>query len=241
MSSLMPSKAILPLLLMDADGGLIELLGTSFCVSVSGLFLTAAHVFRSTALADGQWYAVGWRVSDDEVRFLRIDRIDNSETYDIAAFSIESPDDLTELTLTRRKVSVSADVLAYEFSSTKIETSNPGDKQVTFSPYTHKGNVMRHHLGEQPDCPPTPSFDASFPALQGASGAPVLRQSDLVVVGMLVANLERHLLPAQIVKIQADDDFREETHYFLPLGQGLQAELLVDFLEGTGASIRVVP
>ena len=241
MSSFMPSKAILPVLLMDADGTVKELLGTSFCVSMNGLFLTAGHVFHRTPVADKQWRAGGWRVADDDVHFLRIDRINSSDKHDIASFWNDPQEGLADVPLTRRKVSVSADVLAYEYSSTKIEALQSGAKQITFSPYTHKGNVMRHHLGEQPDRLPTPSFDASFPALQGASGAPVLRQSDFVVVGMLVANLERHLLPAQVVKIQTDDDYREETSYFLPLGQGLQAELLVDFLEESGAPIRVVP
>jgi hypothetical protein len=43
-------------------------------------------------------------------------------------------------------------------------------------------------------------LELSFPALKGASGSAVteLRGSQLIVHGILVANTEHHLLPAQI-------------------------------------------
>jgi len=78
-------------------------------------------------------------------------------------------------------------------------------------------------------------FDTSFPALQGASGAPVLLNLDFSVVGMLVANVERHLLPAQIVRIEDGPATSEETRYYMPFGQAL----MVDEVAGACAEFAI--
>lgn len=58
--------------------------------------------------------------------------------------------------------------------------------------------------------PPTEVLDLSFPALKGSSGAPIIVEHDGMVTGMIVANIERHLLPAQVERIETVDGIVEE-------------------------------
>jgi hypothetical protein len=83
-------------------------------------------------------------------------------------------------------------------------------------------------------------LDTSFPALQGASGAPILRARDFAVVGMLVANHERHLLPAQVVRIETNNEALEETRYLLPVGKAIEAHFVLEVLDQMGISVTPV-
>jgi len=71
--------------------------------------------------------------------------------------------------------------------------------------------------------PPTEVLDLSFPALKGSSGAPIIVEHDGMVTGMIVANIERHLLPAQVERIETVDGIVEERRYFLPIGKAISS------------------
>ena len=124
----------------------------------------------------------------------------------------------------------------YEYSSTRIEQTPAGGTHVSFEPYAHKGNIVRFFDSTFPEKIPTPSILTSFPALQGASGAPILTatlsKKSFSVVGMTVANLERHLLPAQVVQIHDGDTYQESTTYYLPFGKALARSIVAKCLEG---------
>jgi hypothetical protein len=62
-------------------------------------------------------------------------------------------------------------------------------------------------------------LELSYPALKGASGAPVFFETSQRIVGVIVANLERELLPAQVLSAYREDGSKsEEISYFLPNG-----------------------
>jgi hypothetical protein len=76
------------------------------------------------------------------------------------------------------------------------------------------------------------ALELSFPALRGASGAPVMFESTPFIaeelkwgiVGVLVANVAYHAIPAQIISLVGDDDkYIEEQKYMLP--QGLAVDI----------------
>jgi len=70
-------------------------------------------------------------------------------------------------------------------------------------------------------------LEVSFPALRGASGAPVLINSSFRAIGMLVGNMSYHLLPSQIETITNEDGkIVEETKYMLPLGIATHANAI---------------
>jgi len=59
-------------------------------------------------------------------------------------------------------------------------------------------------------------------------------EKNICVTGILVANQEQHLLPAQVVRIEEESGSVEETKYFLPLGKALHAKVIVPFLKEVG-------
>jgi len=67
--------------------------------------------------------------------------------------------------------------------------------------------------------------------LQGASGAPVIRGDNFEVCGVIVANIERHLLPAQTIKVDIGDEQIEEINYFLPMGKAIDIKHVFDFIK----------
>ena len=62
----------------------------------------------------------------------------------------------------------------------------------------------------------------------------------IYVAGMIVANKESRLLPAQIVKIQDGNQFTEEISYFLPMGKAINASLLVTLLKDQNLELDIV-
>lgn len=180
------------------------MVGTGFIVGDPPILITAKHVFEGDGSPEGKFGALFGPSEDLKIATFR--RIRTSPDHDIAAVHIQHVPWIHALRISNQEVPCNQDVLTYEFSSTRIEMLSTGERQAAFTPFTHKGNVLRHYESTFPASRPTPSLDTSFPALQGASGAPVLRAHDFTVVGMLVANYERHLLPAQVVKIETNNE-----------------------------------
>ena len=128
--------------------------------------------------------------------------------------------------------------MCLEYSATRIEKKPEGGIHVSFEPYAHKGNIVRSYQSTFPEAVPTASFLTSFPALQGASGAPVLVKTHprrtLAAVGIMVANAERHLMPAQVLTVHEANEDREEVRYYLPYGKALSRAVLGPELEVMG-------
>lgn len=200
-SSIEPNRCILPNPTLGPENEVISVVGTGFVVGDPPVLITANHLFEGeTPAEEGTFGPLHGPSYDLKIATFR--RIQRSPDYDIATVYMQGVPWIQSLQISNQEVLCNQDVLTYEFSSTRIETLSTGESQVAFTPITHKGNVLRHDKSTFPESHPTPSLDTSFPALQGASGAPVLRADDVTVVGMLVANHERHLLPAQVVRIE---------------------------------------
>jgi V8-like Glu-specific endopeptidase len=235
-----PFSAIIPILRLDANGLVKGVAGTGFFVGTRPLVVTAKHVFLGDPLAEGEQFGMAVFRPDGTTGIGTIKNYLVCDKWDIAVFAAGGHPRAIPLSLSRGEHPVNHDVLAFEYSSTTIETDEAGQRTVKFQPFTHKGNILRHYVSTFPVKIPTRSFDVSFPALQGASGAPVLRTSDWGVVGMLVANVERHLMPAQVVRIDLDGTGHEEVAYFLPTGQAIEARLIAEYLDEVGGDATVV-
>jgi hypothetical protein len=225
MAELHPERAIVPIVRSGPKYAVSQLLGTAFCLKTQSrhIWVTARHVFEMSPLSEGEKYAIAFR-NESSIRVLEVGQVSLSPTYDLATFDIEGFDEAQPLRLASQDPHLNSDVLAYEYSQTRIEKSTDGKLRVSFEPYSHKGHTVRRFTSDYPEPVPTPSCLVSFPALQGASGAPLLcgtqSRAEIVVVGMLVANLERELMPAQTVRLEEGGRVIEETKYFLPLGKG---------------------
>lgn len=237
MQSLDPKQAILPIFRLSGDVSFRGLLGTGFLTGREPqVLVTAAHVFRDNPLQPDECYAVALYNAPDRIEGVEIITYTTSDKYDVAVARLgaRNTDVLLSLPILTSHIASDQDILTFEYSPTTSRASAHGRVAAHFSPFTHKGNILRHYVSDYPEKVPTPVMDTSFPALQGASGAPVMRASDFAVAGMLVANHERHLLPAQVVHIERDHDTFEEIRYFLPTGKAVACEVIRTVLDDFG-------
>jgi len=242
---LRPELSIVPIVRAQKDMPVRELLGTGFFVGMAPKLrlVTAKHVVEDCQLADGDRIAIAFR-TDKGISIVAVSRFIGSPDFDIAVGEIETSliPTAVGLTLSRHDPALNGDVFTYEYSGTRIEKTTPTHTLVSFEPYTHKGNIVRSYESTFPEKVKTPCFLMSFPALQGASGAPLLSgtasKKSIAVVGMTVGNVEKHLLPAQVVTIRDGKDFEESISYFLPFGRALARSLLATELEKLGVEFR---
>lgn len=91
-------------------------------------------------------------------------------------------------------------------------------------PSFHKGYIVRAYATEFGFQGTTSCIDLSYPALKGASGAPMLEQSSGSVLGMIVGNVEQQLMPGQIERTTRTDGTKDEVvRYFMPAAQAIRA------------------
>lgn len=218
MMSIEPHRAVAPILRIDRTGRVLELLGTGFFVgqgsSVS--VVTAHHVFRDNQLVEDQQYALAF-CEAEKTRVITIPGVTAAKEFDIAVFDGSGFPEAVRLPIGDYGAPFNADVFSFEYSSTRFERLEDGSRRVIFEPHAHKGNIVQYYESDSPEARPTSVFLTSFPALQGASGAPVItgwRSNRFAVVGMLLANVERHLVPAQILRIDDGGNLIEETRYY---------------------------
>ena len=233
-------NSVIPIVLLDSKGSVKMILGTGFFVGMRPVVVTAKHVFADNPLGENESYSLVILEPDGDIKLAKINDFLMCEAYDVAVIPAGTITSSVSLSLSRVPVPTNEDILTYEFSSTSIE-QKLDRRYIHFMPFTHKGNAMRHYVSNFPESHPTPVLDTSFPALQGASGAPIIRSKDFVVVGMLVANHERHLIPAQTVHIKVDESETEETKYFLPTGKALEGAIIIDYLKSIDADYIDVP
>jgi len=218
----------------------IQLLGTGFFVAAAiprsaGLVVTARHVLSGQAFDSEEVYcAIRLGLEPHYPNYYFYQReVFFSKTTDLAAFLWPNPPDPDPLPLARNRISTSEDVVMVEFSQTTITGAGTEWRFVM-----HKGNIMCYYPSLYPRIEGTPAFDTSFPALQGASGAPVVAlRPGLPVVGLIVCNVEREPLPAQTIRTGDGD---EEIRYFLPTGHGIAAEVIIEFLSSIGFPPQVI-
>jgi hypothetical protein len=153
--------------------------------------------------------------------------------YDIALGRVEPIQDAAPLILATKHPHGNADIICMEYSGISSRRLPSGETEMGLTHYFHKGHVVSRYVSDYPETVPTHCFDVSFAALKGASGAPVIVEQSGQVAGMIVANVERHLLPAQVERIESEDGVVEETRYLLPNGKAIGWQHLVAFVEET--------
>jgi hypothetical protein len=89
--------------------------------------------------------------------------------------------------------------------------------------------VVCFYISSYPESIPTSCLELSFPALKGASGAPVVVEVSGVVVGMIVENVQHELLPSHIERVTDGAKHVEEIKYVLPSAKAISWKHLNDF------------
>ena len=239
MKTMRPEACVVPIVVSTETHKISELLGTGFFIQLSsgiGL-MSARHVFDKRPLNDGEKYAYVFK-SGDQIQIWALNKIIASDKFDIAITPEIELKDALALPIAQSGPALNDEILSYEYSYSQISLDPAGGDAVTFTPLCHKGNVVSYFESTYPEKVPTPSLLTSFPAFQGASGAPIIwvnrTQKEFSIAGMIVGNLETEMMPAQTVKIQDGDSYSEETRYFHSYGKGIQRKVLSDFIASIG-------
>ena len=126
-----------------------------------------------------------------------------------------------------REIANNIPALSYEYGTTE---NIAGVDHL--APATRMGNVTRViDLSDRFGPAGRQALELSFPALRGASGAPVFSSVNTHLWGIVIANYEYHLLPAQIETVRTSTgDVAAETRYLLPQAIAVNAKHLRSLL-----------
>lgn len=218
-------SAIVPIFEFEQNGAEVGLsfLGTGALIDDGSLLLTADHVVRGA-----RQVAIYIKGRNGFPLFMA-SLVESDRSHDlcllqVAGYRAQHP---LIIDFDVRPYSDS-DLLTVEYSDTGIDVTAG---KFYIRPATRRGYLTRQldltdlygPAGDQ-------ILELSFPALKGASGAPVILTNPPVgkagffVVGVVVANRAHHLLPAQIETVLRNDNSQlEETRYLLP--QGLAVDI----------------
>lgn len=236
-----PERSIVAIVRVPPRGPPTEVLGTGFIVGREKLYLiTAKHIFDDVPLDGADRPAIIWKLPGGQPRLIPLPLVRQHLDLDIAIAELPHIAEALPLALVCQEIALDWQVLCYEFSHSSVTRAPDGTRLLQLQPYSHMGNVVRCFDDEDAHGQRFMAIETSFPALQGASGAPVLRSPDLAVVGMLLANREKHLLPAQVVRVEEADGVVEEVRYFLPFGYGYAATMIGLVLVGAGIEFAAV-
>ncbi len=233
-----PHRAVIPILRATKAPTISELLGTGFYTRVGGKLrvVTAKHVFEDNPLKANESYAYAFK-EGNEIKISTISELNLFKNCDVAFFDPRENHDAVPLPFAETLPPLNRDIICYEYSNTRIERQSSGGVHVSLQPFAHRGNVMQFIESELPPYVSSPCLVVSFAALRGASGAPVISNTDkknFYVAGMIVANMGRHLMPAQIEKYSSADGGTEQVSYYLPLGLAINGRVLRSELRTIG-------
>ena len=220
-----PSEAIVPVFGINESTNEKVFLGTGAFVGEPPLLVTADHVVRDW---NGPFGIVKLPVVTRHP--IQANLVARNQDVDLAL--LEVPDYRPEWTLELAKdseITSNKGVACLEYS-----TTHSCEGVIHLSPATRMGNVTRlRDLREQYGQAGEDALELSFPALRGASGAPVISNSNYHLWGIVIANVSYHLLPSQIVTVLDEKNrILEETQFLLPQGVAVHVRHLRAMLQG---------
>lgn len=204
---MIPSEQIVPILGCHPNDR-VTFLGTGSFIAPSGLLLTAEHVIR-----DWSGPMAVTVVSQIERRFPAF-TVFSDRSRDLALLRVEDYAAPLPLVLaTPEDIKPNVQVVSFEYGTTIVT-----GEYVTINPATRLGNVTRTlNLVDRFGAAGEDALELSFPALRGASGAPVMSNVGFQLWGVVIANVAYHLLPTQIERVTNDEGgVTEETRFMLP-------------------------
>lgn len=214
-----PRDVVVPIFGLNPQGGLGAFLGTGSVVGDGSILLTANHVITA-------WNGpLGFLVMNDLAHPpYPVTLIDRDPVHDLALLRVTEYRPPQPLALEFDDFSENTSLVAYEYGTTRLDGTT-----IHLNPATRIGHMTRR-LGPEDGLTALTdeAIELSFPALRGASGAPLMINDPMYtlagkgvlgVVGVVIANVAYHLAPAQIEEVlNADNTSYAETRFMLPQG-----------------------
>ncbi|WP_328857770.1 serine protease [Williamsia herbipolensis] len=226
-----PHDAVVAVIGPHAETGCTTLLGTGSLIGDGSVLLTAAHV-------GGDEVTVASLRDDDGPQAYPARLIERDGAHDLALYRVEGYRAEKPLTPWWAPITFDRDLVTFEYSP-----SAPEGDQLVLSPATRIGHMTRmidvsDRYGPRGEW----ALELSFPAVGGASGAPVMLKDDLYgiaanqrpwsIVGVITGNIAHHLLPLQVDEyLGADNSYVSETRYMLPQGLAVNIAHLSEMYE----------
>jgi S1-C subfamily serine protease len=206
----------------------IAFAGTGFFVNFGNrhLLVTANHVLdgRAVSILNIPAEPTGFQISEVLVatKLLAVDKL-----HDLAVMEPDfEPDHAFELATNPPPGNLRIGSL--EYARFSIDSAK---RQIYANPSSRVGNLVREAYDT---VYPFRVLELSYPALRGASGAPVINvegNEAFQVIGIIVANAQYELMPIQKYQYESADGKKEETHYYLPAALAMPVEHLARLLE----------
>lgn len=222
-----PREWVVPILGRVDDSGELRFLGTGSFMADGGLLITAFHVVEhckgSIYIAPGQYGGSTFPAV--------LERADRS--LDLAALRVKglAPADVIKIDLSK-DFHTNVPVLAQEYSTTNVRSGI-----IEFEPACRMGHITRmRDLTGMYSRAGDGMLELSFPALKGASGAPVFwNLPGFPLAGIILANVSHHLVPAQIEEVlDEQNNLYESVKYLLPQALAINCRHVEQFLRTSG-------
>lgn len=169
-----PLKAIFAIVRAQKEPELhYSFLGTGFFIDNSGLFFTAKHVCKSME-NECNAVMIGSSADKKHITSYQISSLRYSEEFDIALGEVKGVQGIHALSIATKNAPMNSDVLTAEFSGTYSKQLEDGEKAIVLRVYFRKGQVLSYYRSTWPETVDTACLELSFPALKGASGAPII-------------------------------------------------------------------
>jgi hypothetical protein len=235
-----PRDVVVPIFGLDESGRARAFAGTGSVVGDGSILLTANHV---VAGFNGPLGILPMN-SLDRPPF-PITLIGRDTAHDLALLRITEYRPPRPLVLEFDDFTDNTTLMTFEYGTTRIEGG-----RILLNPATRIGHMTRRlGPGDGLTSMTDEAIELSFPALRGASGAPVMINEPAAytmqgkisggVVGVLIANASYHLAPAQIEEVlNADNTSYEKIQYMLPQGLAVSVRHIRDIYEQEVAAGR---
>jgi len=208
---IVPSLCAVPIVGLNPDGGCGPFLGTGAFVGDKKLLVTCEHVLA-------QWKGrYGISAHEDEPRIYQAIPLHRDTNTDLACLNVNEYVSPYSFPLAEdNEIILNQLVCAFEYGTTDTVAGH-----IDFSPANRMGNVTRiRDLTARFNAAGDHMLELSFPALKGASGAPVITWTPpFKLFGILSQNVARELHPSQIEAIEDENgNVTDETRFYLPQG-----------------------
>jgi hypothetical protein len=208
--ALNPLSVIVPIFGVGAPDSNSRFLGTGSIVGDGSILLTADHVIR-----DWPYSLIIVTMLDTQKQYWQAEIIERDTAHDLVLLRVDQyrPENPLQPAFDS-PLHANSPLMTFEYGTTIVA----GDV-ITLEPATRLGHITRvRNLQDTLGAAGDAALELSWPALRGASGAPVVfNDGTFRIVGIVIANVSYHLLPAQIESVLDDkNNLIEETKYMLP-------------------------
>ena len=222
---IVPSLCVVPIVGLHPDGGCGPFLGTGSFVGEEKVLVTCEHVLS-------QWDGLyGISAHEDQPQIYVANTLHRNSNIDLACLKVEGYEPPYSFPLAEdEEIILNQHVCAFEYGTTETIAGH-----INFSPANRMGNVTRiRDLRDRFNGAGDHMLELSFPALKGASGAPIITwRPPFKLFGILSQNVARELHPSQVETIEDEGgNVVEEIKFYLPQGLAIHVKHVRDLIGG---------